>query len=47
MPTPTLLLIGGYAGCGKTELAGALARAMRWALLDKDTLTRPLLEALA
>lgn len=42
---PQVVLIGGYAGCGKTELGRILARETRWALLDKDTTTRPVVEA--
>lgn len=42
-----LVIIGGFAGSGKTELAKLIARGTRWPLLDKDTLTRPLVEALA
>ena len=41
---PHLLLIGGYAGSGKTELGRILARATGWPMLDKDTLTRPVVE---
>lgn len=41
----TLVLVAGYAGSGKTELAKLIAAETRWALLDKDTLTRPLVEA--
>jgi hypothetical protein len=41
---PQLLLIGGYAGSGKTELGRILARQTGWPILDKDTLTRPILE---
>nr|WP_283251198.1 AAA family ATPase [Rhabdothermincola salaria] len=37
-------MVGGYAGSGKTELAKVLASRTRWALIDKDTLTRPLVE---
>lgn len=44
---PTLTIVAGYAGSGKTELSKAMARLTRWTLLDKDTLTRPLVEALA
>lgn len=40
----SLTLIGGYAGSGKTELGRVLARETRWAMLDKDTLTRPVVE---
>lgn len=41
---PQLLLIGGYAGSGKTELGRIIARQTGWPILDKDTLTRPILE---
>jgi predicted kinase/transcriptional regulator with XRE-family HTH domain len=43
---PSLILIGGYAGSGKTELGHLLARLTGWPLLDKDVLTRPLVESL-
>lgn len=39
-----IVLVAGFAGSGKTEVAKALAREFGWALIDKDTLTRPLLE---
>ena len=42
---PHVLLIGGFAGSGKTELGRILARETGWAMLDKDTLTRPVVEA--
>lgn len=42
---PHVLLIGGYAGSGKTELGRILVRETGWPLLDKDTLTRPVVEA--
>jgi predicted kinase len=42
---PTVVIIGGYAGSGKTELGRILARATGWSLLDKDTMTRPVVEA--
>ncbi|GGQ44111.1 GntR family transcriptional regulator [Couchioplanes azureus] len=42
---PHVILIGGYAGSGKTELGRILARQTGWPMLDKDTLTRPVLEA--
>ncbi|RLK59938.1 GntR family transcriptional regulator [Actinokineospora cianjurensis] len=42
---PKVLLIGGYAGSGKTELGRILARETGWPILDKDTLTRPVVEA--
>lgn len=41
---PQVLLIGGYAGSGKTELGRILARETGWPILDKDTLTRPVVE---
>lgn len=43
--TPRVLLIGGFAGSGKTELGRMIARETGWAMLDKDTLTRPVVEA--
>ncbi|MGW4411774.1 AAA family ATPase [Nonomuraea sp. NPDC004702] len=42
----TLTLIAGYAGSGKTEFSRFLSTVTGWALLDKDTLTRPLIERL-
>lgn len=42
---PHVFLIGGYAGSGKTELGRILARETGWPILDKDTLTRPVVEA--
>jgi len=42
---PRVILIGGYAGSGKTELGRILARQTGWAILDKDTTTRPVVEA--
>ncbi len=41
---PQVVLIGGYAGSGKTEFARTLARETGWPMLDKDTLTRPVVE---
>ncbi|MGD9529617.1 MAG: GntR family transcriptional regulator [Dehalococcoidia bacterium] len=41
---PQVVLIGGYAGSGKTELGRILARETGWPILDKDTLTRPVVE---
>lgn len=43
--TPHVILIGGYAGSGKSELGRILVRETGWPLLDKDTLTRPVVEA--
>ncbi|MFG1644902.1 GntR family transcriptional regulator [Amycolatopsis sp. NPDC049252] len=42
---PHVLLVGGYAGSGKTELGRVVARETGWPMLDKDTLTRPVVEA--
>jgi predicted kinase len=42
----TLTLVGGYAGSGKSELARFLGMVTAWAVLDKDTLTRPMVEQL-
>ncbi|MFD8789424.1 AAA family ATPase [Streptomyces vinaceus] len=43
---PVLILVGGYAGSGKTEFARFLVQLTGWPLLDKDPLTRPLVERL-
>lgn len=43
--TPRVILIGGYAGSGKSELARIIVRETGWPILDKDTLTRPVVEA--
>ncbi|MDP9798762.1 DNA-binding transcriptional regulator YhcF (GntR family)/predicted kinase [Catenuloplanes nepalensis] len=42
---PKVVIVGGYAGSGKTELGRILARETGWSMLDKDTLTRPVVEA--
>ncbi|BCJ64612.1 AAA family ATPase [Polymorphospora rubra] len=42
---PRIILIGGYPGSGKTELGRIIARQTGWAILDKDTTTRPVVEA--
>lgn len=42
---PTAILIGGYAGSGKSELGRILARKTGWPILDKDTTTRHVVEA--
>lgn len=44
-PQPQIILIGGYAGSGKTELGRILVRETGWAMIDKDTITRPVVEA--
>lgn len=43
--SPRLIAIGGYAGSGKTELGRVLAKASGWPILDKDTMTRPVVES--
>lgn len=43
---PSLLLIGGFAGSGKSEFARFVSHLTGWPLLDKDPLTRPLVERL-
>lgn len=43
---PTLLIVGGYAGSGKTELGRIIARHTGWPMLDKDSATRPVAEEL-
>ncbi|MFE3114176.1 AAA family ATPase [Kitasatospora indigofera] len=43
---PTLVLVGGYAGSGKTELSRFLSEISGWPLLDKDPMCRPLVESL-
>lgn len=41
-----LVLVAGFAGSGKTEFAKFLSSVTGWALLDKDVLTRPLVESI-
>ncbi|AEA23383.1 transcriptional regulator, GntR family [Pseudonocardia dioxanivorans CB1190] len=41
---PNVLMVGGYAGCGKSELGRMLARETGWPMLDKDTITRAVVE---
>jgi predicted kinase len=45
-PKPILTLVGGYAGSGKTEFSRFLSDITGWAFLDKDSLTRPMVERL-
>ena len=42
----SLILVGGFAGSGKTEFARFLSAVTGWTILDKDTLTRALVEQL-
>ena len=46
MGMTTLILIGGLAAAGKTTLGQEMARITKFAYLDKDTITQPLVEAL-
>ncbi|MFI9311177.1 AAA family ATPase [Streptomyces triculaminicus] len=43
---PVVVLVGGYAGSGKSEYARFLTHMTGWPLLDKDPITRPLVERL-
>jgi predicted kinase len=43
---PTVVLVGGFAGSGKSEFAKFLGRMTGWPILDKDSLTRPLVDQL-
>jgi predicted kinase len=42
---PVAVIVGGYAGSGKTETGRILARMTGWPMLDKDSTTRPVVEA--
>lgn len=42
-----IVVVAGHAGSGKTEFSKQLAAKTKWPILDKDTLTRPFVEALA
>ncbi|GAB3212549.1 AAA family ATPase [Nocardia tengchongensis] len=42
---PRAVYIGGYAGSGKTEVGRTLARETGWAMLDKDSITRSVVDA--
>ena len=42
---PTLVVMAGLPGTGKTTLACALAHALRWPVLDKDIVNTVLLRA--
>ncbi|WP_280256176.1 GntR family transcriptional regulator [Nocardia wallacei] len=41
---PQVVLVGGWPGSGKSEFSRVLARLTGWALLDKDTIARPIIE---
>lgn len=42
----TLIIVGGYAGAGKTTFSRLLATRTQATFIDKDTLTMPLVEKL-
>ncbi len=42
----SMVLVGGFAGSGKTEFARFLSAVTGWTILDKDTITRALVEQL-
>jgi DNA-binding transcriptional regulator YhcF (GntR family)/predicted kinase len=42
---PQAVLIGGYAGSGKSELGRMIVRETGWGMFDKDTTTRAVVEA--
>jgi predicted kinase len=42
--TPHVLIVGGYAGTGKTEFGRIITRRTGWMHIDKDVITRPLTE---
>ncbi|MCX4778696.1 AAA family ATPase [Streptomyces sp. NBC_01264] len=43
---PSVVLVGGFAGSGKSEFAKFLGGVTGWPILDKDSLTRPLVDQL-
>ncbi len=45
MATPTLVLMAGLPGTGKSTLANALSRSLGWPVLDKDLINAPLRHA--
>lgn len=42
--SPHVVFIGGYAGSGKTEFGRILTQLTGWMHIDKDTITRPVVE---
>ncbi|WP_239089860.1 AAA family ATPase [Sphaerimonospora thailandensis] len=43
---PSLLIVGGFAGSGKSEFSRFVSQLTGWPVLDKDPITRPLVERL-
>ncbi|MFI1828344.1 ATP-binding protein [Streptomyces sp. NPDC020412] len=43
---PSVVLVGGFAGSGKSEFAKFLGGLTGWPILDKGSLTRPLVDQL-
>lgn len=43
-PQPRAYLVGGYAGSGKSEFGRIMARLTGSPIIDKDTITRPVVE---
>jgi predicted kinase len=41
-----MVVVSGFAGSGKTETGKMLAELTSWAVLDKDTMSRPFVESL-
>ncbi|WP_280410125.1 GntR family transcriptional regulator [Nocardia brasiliensis] len=41
---PKVVYVGGFPGSGKSEFGRVLARETGWAILDKDTIARPIIE---
>jgi predicted kinase len=42
---PRVVYVGGYSGSGKSEFGHALARLSKWAIFDKEALTRSVVDA--
>ncbi|MGW8431469.1 AAA family ATPase [Curtobacterium citreum] len=44
--SPYVVLVAGYAGSGKSEFSRRVSEGLAWPLLDKDSLSGPLVEGL-
>ena len=44
--SPYVVLVAGYAGSGKSEFSKRVSEGLSWPLLDKDSLSGPLVEGL-